>query len=108
MWYVRNRAYEKIGALTGIGGNANQWFNAAKNKGLSTGSEPRTDSIVCWSGGSYGHVAYIEYYDSASGTVYFTEANWRGKSSGDGVLQAMSVDSFKSRKDGYQGCIYLV
>ncbi len=107
VWYVRNRAYEKIGALTGIGGNANKWFNSAQNKGFDTGTEPRSNSIACWNGGSYGHVAYIEYYDNASGTVYFTEANWRGKSSGDGVLQAMSYNDFQNRKDGYQGCIYL-
>lgn len=107
VWYVRNRAYEKIGKLTGIGGNANQWFGQAQSKGFATGSEPRTNSIACWNGGSYGHVVYVEYYDSASGTVYFTEANWRGKSSGDGMLQAMSVSDFQNRKGGYQGCIYL-
>lgn len=107
VWYVRNRTYEKIGVLTGIGGNANGWYNAARNKGIATGSEPRTNSIACWNGGSYGHVVYVEYYDSASGTVYFTEANWKGKSSGDGMLQALSVNDFKNRKGGYQGCIYL-
>lgn len=107
VWYVRNRAYEKIGVLTGIGGNANEWFNVARNKGFGTGSEPRTNSIACWNGGKYGHVVFIEYYDNATGTVYFTEANWQGKSSGDGVLQAMSVSDFPGRKSGYQGCIYL-
>ncbi len=107
VWYVRNRAYEKIGVLTGIGGNANKWFGRAQSKGLRTGSEPQSNSIVCWNGGSYGHVAFVEYYDSSSGTVYFTEANWKGRSSGDGVLQALSINEFKNRKSGYQGCIYL-
>ena len=107
VWYVRNRAYEKIGVLTGIGGNANKWFSTAQSKGLRTGSEPNTNSIACWNGGSYGHVAFVEYYDVGSGLVYFTEANWKGRSSGDGVLQVLSINDFKNRKGGYQGCIYL-
>lgn len=109
VWYVRNRGYEKLGdaGLTGIGGDAKKWFKSAQNKGLSTGDLPRANSIVCWSGGSYGHVAYVEYYDEASQTVYFTEANWGGHSETNGQLKKMSIEDFKSRKDGYQGCIYL-
>ncbi|MDO4189811.1 MAG: CHAP domain-containing protein [Lachnospiraceae bacterium] len=109
VWYVRNRGYEKLGnkGLTGISGNANVWYSQAGSKGLSRGTTPQTNSIACWNGGSYGHVAYVEYYDSSSQTVYFTEANWGGSSSTDGVLKKMSLQSFKDRKSGYQGCIYL-
>lgn len=109
VWYVRNRGYEKLGkaGLTGIGGNANTWYNSAASKGLSHGSTPKTNSIVCWNGGSYGHVAFVEYYDSANKTVYFTEANFGGSSSTDGVLKKASLSAFKSRKSGYKGCIYL-
>lgn len=109
VWYVRNRGYEKLGnaGLTGISGNANAWYTTAQNKGLSTGSTPRSNSIACWNGGSYGHVAYVEYYDSATETVYFTEANWGGKSSTNGQLKKLSLSEFKSRKSGYKGCIYL-
>lgn len=109
VWYVRNRGYEKLGTagLTGIGGDAKTWFGSAQSKGLSTGSTPKANSIVCWSGGSYGHVAYVEYYDESSQTVYFTEANWGGKSSTNGQLKKLSFEDFMSRKSGYQGCIYL-
>lgn len=107
VWYVRNRGYEKLGngGLTGIGGNANTWFNSAVKKGLSTGSTPRMNSIACWNGGSYGHVAFVEYYDSAAQIVYFTEGNW--PNSTDGTLKKMSLSQFKSHTSGYQGCIYL-
>lgn len=107
VWYVRNRGYEKLGkaGLTGIGGNANKWYAAAASKGKSRGVTPRTDSIACWNGGKYGHVAYVEYYDSSTQTVYFTEGNW--PNSTNGVLKKAKLSSFKSHMSGYQGCIYL-
>lgn len=107
VWYVRNRGYEKLGnrGLTGIGGNANTWYSTARSRNLSTGSTPRSNSIACWNGGQYGHVAFVEYYDSASQTVYFTEGNWSNTT--NGVLKKLSLSQFKSRMGGYQGCIYL-
>jgi surface antigen len=107
VWYVRNRGYEKLGSagLTGIGGNANTWYSTAKSKGLSRGTTPKTNSIACWNGGSYGHVAFVEYYDSTNQVVYFTEGNW--PNSTNGILKKMNLSSFKSHMSGYQGCIYL-
>lgn len=109
VWYVRNRGNERLGSqgLTGISGNAKTWFTAAQNKGLGTGDTPRANAIACWSGGSYGHVAYLEYYDQNTCMVYFTEANFGGNGTEDGVLKAMNFDDFKNRKSGWQGFIYL-
>lgn len=109
VWFVRNRGYERLGnqGLTGIGGNANVWFSTAQNRGIGTGDIPRANAIACWSGAPWGHVAYVEYYDEGSGTIYITEANFNGKSNTDGVLKAMSLSELKNRKSGWQGFIYL-
>lgn len=107
VWYVRNRGYEKLGnkGLTGITGNANTWWNSAVKKGKSRGAAPRTNSIACFSGGTYGHVVYVEYYDAPSQTVYFTEGNHGGT---NGTLKKLSLSQFKNRSPyGYKGCIYL-
>lgn len=108
VWYVRNRGYEKLGnaGLTGIGGNANVWYSTARSRGKSVGTTPRSNSIACWNGGKYGHVVFVEYFDSSSNMVYFTEANWKG-SQNNGVLKVLSLSSFKKHCSGYQGCIYL-
>lgn len=107
VWYVRNRGYEKLGSkgLTGIGGNANTWYSTADKKGLSIGSTPKSNSIACYRSGSYGHVIYVEYYDSSTKTVYFTEANCSKASNGQ--LQKATLSNFKKHNSGYQGCIYL-
>ena len=108
VWYVRNRGYEKLGkkGLTGITGNADTWYVKAKTRGLSRGTTPKSNSIACYNGGSNGHVIYVEYYDSSTQTVYFTEANCSNAK--DGQLQKASLSSFKKHgKGGFQGFIYL-
>lgn len=107
VWYVRNRGYELLGnsGLTGIGGNAKTWMSSAKKKGLKTSTTPKTNSIACFSGGSYGHVIYVEFYDASTQTVYFTEANC--SKAKNGALQKASLSKFKKHSSGYQGCIYL-
>lgn len=97
VWYVRGRAKEKLGVDTKIRGDAKTWYAQAKFKGKNVES----DSIACFSGGSYGHVIYVESVES--GTVYYTEANVGGT---DGVLKSSSALTFMARS-GYQGCIYL-
>lgn len=107
VWYVRGRAYEKLKKNTGIRGNGNQWFGAAKSKGLTTGYEPHPNSIACYDRNKYGHVAYVE--DVIDNVVYYSEANITGdgkKSSDDGKVKKLSVGEFK-KLNGYQGCIYL-
>ncbi len=108
VWYVRNRGYEKLGkaGLTGIYGDAGTWMDSAKKKkNLKVGAEPKTDSIACWKGTKGGFIAYVEYYDAATKTVYFSEAHW-GKTV-NGTLKKLPLASFKARCAGYQGCIYL-
>jgi len=109
VWYVRGRAYEKLGVNTGLNGNGNAWYNNAIKAGLSTGYEVRSNSIACFNGGTYGHVIFVEWVDGD--TVYYTEANKTADnvvSSDDGVLTKSTISGLRSRLSGsYQGCIYL-
>lgn len=103
--YVRNRATEK-GYKISIYGNANQWWGKASNAGYKTGSTPKSNSIAVFNGGTYGHVIYVEYYDSSSKTIYFTENNCSSRK--DGVLYKKSLSQFKKLNPGnFKGFIYL-
>jgi uncharacterized repeat protein (TIGR02543 family) len=78
-WYACGRAYEKTGTeiywRTGDGrlGNAKEWLTCAANYGYKCGTEPRVNSVIVWTGGTYGHVAYIE--DIVGNTLYISESN---------------------------------
>lgn len=107
VWYVRGRGKEKVGVDTGIRGDAKLWYNQAKHKG----HEPKSNSIACFNGGSFGHVIFVESVEN--GQVYYTESNARGTnpnghiSNEDGILKKETISGIKRRR-GYQGCIYLM
>ena len=65
-WYAWGRAYEKTGIQLGYRGNANSWISQAV-------STPRANSVVVWTGGHSGHVAFVEAYDG--NTIYISEYN---------------------------------
>ena len=72
-WFVHGRAGEVFGGAYRNSiptGNANTWYSAA---GLPKGGTPRSQSIIVWGSGSYGHVAYVESYDGV--TIRITEGN---------------------------------
>ena len=110
--YVQGRIKEKGFNGKGINGDARNWLNNAKNLGLSTGREIKSNSVACFSysgskddyGKPYGHVVFVE--EVKDGIVYFSEANFNpGK---DGVLQSLSIEDFEKRsKNSLQGYIYL-
>ena len=58
-WGAWNYAYNNAGVALPQLHNAGDWYNNAKNLGYAVGTEPRRNSIVVWSGGQYGHVAYV-------------------------------------------------
>ncbi len=72
-WYAYGRAYEVYGKDPGLGsaGDAGNWYNYAKNRGMSVGSTPKAGSIICWS----THVAFVE--SVSGGTVTWTESNYQ-------------------------------
>lgn len=65
-WYAWGRAFEKTGTQLGYRGNANTWTSGAV-------STPSANSVVVWTGGYYGHVAFVEAYDGTN--IYISEAN---------------------------------
>ena len=65
--FAWQQAYDKLGiSLPGWGDAVNWWQNAI-NAGYPTGNIPQANSIAVWSGGTYGHVAYVT---SGSGNTF--------------------------------------
>lgn len=59
-WYAWQQAYEKAGVSLPGWGNAQTWYDSAKNDGYSVGTEARANSIfVMSSSDGYGHVGYV-------------------------------------------------
>ena len=83
--YARQRALEV---------NQLDTYTAYPNSG--SGTEIRSNSVAYFHNSSgFVHAAYVEYYDEATQTVYFTEGNWGDRP--DGELKTMSLDEFNSR-----------
>lgn len=68
-WYAWQQAYEKMGVELASMGNAKNWYSKAKSLGYSVGTTPKVNSIAVYSGGSYGHVAYVVSVDGEVMTV---------------------------------------
>lgn len=56
-------------------GNANQWAISAKSNGFKTGSKPKVGSVIVWTGGQAGHVAYVVAVKSET-EIQVLEANY--------------------------------
>ena len=56
-WYAWQQAYENTGVALPGWGNAQTWYNSAKQAGYSVGREAKANSIAVWSSSDgYGHV----------------------------------------------------
>ncbi len=82
-WYAWKQANERLSLSLPSWGNAGSWYSAA---GYSKGSEPKANSIACWSytnSPSYGHVAYVTSVNS-DGSINIVEggSNWSGNNHG--------------------------
>ncbi len=73
-WFAWQQVYDNFGIALPAWGNAGNWFQAAKNAGYATGSQAKAGSIAVWSGGRYGHVAYVT---SASGITFVVNEGGR-------------------------------
>ena len=58
-------------------GNGGDWSANAAAQGYSTGTTPTVGSVVCWTDGGYGHVAYVTAVDYASNQIQVLEANYK-------------------------------
>lgn len=70
-WFAFGRAFEKTGVAVSFRGNGGTWTT---NQGYGTGATPKADSIISWTGGGYGHVAFVEQVN-ADDSIVITEAN---------------------------------
>lgn len=113
-WYVLGRLYETTGIALKTAPHAKKWLSANKDdtrvKVLYGADKIVAGSIAVNTGGTYGHVMFIEHVEYENGkpvTVYFTECNYDGNSSynagKDCILQKMSYSKFVSQRspDGY-------
>lgn len=74
-WYVWGRTYEVTGKqISSSMGDAQNWINSAINLGYSVGNKPSKNSIMVLSGGTYGHVAYVDGWDGTN--IKFSEGNF--------------------------------
>lgn len=58
-------------------GNGGDWSSSAANGGYSVGNTPQVGSIICWTDGGYGHVAYVTDVND-QGQIQVLEANYKG------------------------------
>jgi uncharacterized repeat protein (TIGR02543 family) len=105
-WYAFGRAWEVFGTrpngLAGLG-DAGSWYNSVRS--YSKGTTPQAGSIVCWSGGNYGHVAFVEevYSDTS---ILITESNWGFNYNNAKYWRKVTINP-KTWTGGFQGYIYL-
>lgn len=69
-WYVWGRVYETTGKRMPTG-NAQTWYYTTT---FEKGHEPRTGAVAVFSGGDFGHVAYIEKVKN--GEITYSEGNY--------------------------------
>lgn len=62
------------------GANANNWYGYTSD-GYARGSTPYLGAVICWSGGTWGHVAIVEKIYSNTDIVW-SESNWSGNLNG--------------------------
>lgn len=65
-------------AAAGISGDARNWYGNSGNLGFQRGSAPKVGSIVVFSDGDFGHVAYLESLGD-NGSFSVSEMDWTGK-----------------------------
>ncbi|MCR4702173.1 MAG: RICIN domain-containing protein [Saccharofermentans sp.] len=78
-------------------GDAGTWFNSAKNAGYSTGSTPKANSIVVWSG-SPGHVAWVSAVNGNS--IYIKEGGYRPSENAPKQYHEGWLDSYQTINKG--------
>ncbi len=94
-WYAWGRVYEKLGislywrTQDGRLGNAKEWLSCAQNYDYQCGTEPRANSVIVWTGGEYGHVAFLESIGS-DGSLYISESNRIDHAYSEGVIDPSS------------------
>lgn len=102
--YAWGRAYEILGSRPNLPKtDANTWYNNNKSSGAySYGSTPKLGAILCWSGGSSGHVAVVEEINGS--TITISESHYGGTRFNIRTGTQSEIESYIS---GFQGYIYI-
>lgn len=109
--YAYGRAYELLGVKPNLQGhgNAQNWYGCAWDgyERSTNIREPRLGAIICWSGGTYGHVAVVEAIDgewitfSDSSYPYDNKPGWNFRTNNK------HVNDLAKYVGNFQGYIYL-
>jgi surface antigen len=103
--YAWGRAYEILGQKPNLcSGNANQWWDYNQTTGAyPSGSTPKLGAVICWSGGSSGHVAVVEAING--NVVTASESAWSGPLFKTYTYTIGAEDA--TSVGGFQGYIYI-
>lgn len=102
-WFCWGRALEKCGRSINFNGrdnNAHNWYAniySGYSSKRAASASPVANSIACFTGGTYGHVVFVEAVDG--NYVYYTEANNPADnaiSADDGVVRKKTISEFKT------------
>lgn len=72
-WWANGRASEYLGRKFEVHGNGGEIYANSAGK-YNRGSEPKPNSLVSYTGSTYGHVAYVEAVDNVNGYYYISHA----------------------------------
>ena len=108
--YAFGRFSEILGKYpSGLGtGHAKQWITETKKikNHYTIGNKPQLGAIICWQGGSYGHVAIVEKIEN-NGDIWISES---GYNSNPAYFQYIKLTKkeYENRWDSYtlEGFIY--
>ncbi|KNZ40823.1 CHAP domain-containing protein [Acetobacterium bakii] len=103
--YAFGRAYEILGTTPNLCmGNANSWWAYNQNSGYyPSGSTPKLGAVICWGGGSNGHVAIVEAINGD--TVTLSESTYSGIFFQNYTYTIGAEDA--TSVGGFQGYIYI-
>lgn len=103
--YAWGRAYEILGSKPNLcTGDAGQWWDYNLTTGAyPSGQTPKLGAVICWSGGSSGHVAVVEAINGNVVTV--SESAWSGYLFKTYTYTIGAEDA--TSVGGFQGYIYI-
>lgn len=102
------KTYDTLKIALPAWGNGGSWYNNAKKAGYSVGSSPKVNSLVVWTGGTYGHVAYVtEVYSGKNNFKIYEGGNKGGSGYKDGVGSRKITNGKAASWQTLVGFIYL-
>ena len=104
--YVWGRAYEITGTKPTLSKNNADTFWGRTSDGYPRGQSAKLGAIVCWSGGSAGHVAVVEAINGNYITI--SESSWGGTYFRTRTGTISELTSWLGSSYRFQGYIYIL